>query len=372
MIHQMNITLRQLLTILILASSLMVAVSGCLQQAASVTNLPTPTPESTMTTDQPAILPNWTDGNYHDYPKLVTTLTDYDTAYPGLVTLDTIGKSVDDRYIWSLKITNESHPGTKYICLFTGCIHGNEWEGGEACLYLAEYLLINYARNQTITKILDTTEIDFIPLINPDGRQLDQRWNDNGIDLNRNFPINFAAIRGRCLPIGKILGFIKIPHIGGFTNCGRRSFSEPETQAIRDFMNSLNDTHMFSVYVDLHTAQHMMIHPWTVPRPPFKVSTQQQKVFDAVDTWVIENTEYLVFNRTDVFTSGDVLNWCFKTYHIPSFAFELLSKDYEPLFGHGRHDQLVHWMGTALPTLLFFVVNAENFHTWSPPTLSPP
>ena len=47
----------------------------------------------------------------------------------------------------------------KSSCLIDGCIHGHEWEGGEACLYLAEYLLINFDANETITHILNSSEV---------------------------------------------------------------------------------------------------------------------------------------------------------------------------------------------------------------------
>lgn len=97
--------------------------------------------------------------------------------------------------------------------------------------------------------------------MNPDGRQANTRWNENGIDLNRNFDIDFGRLRGSVLRIGKPLGFIKIPYlefprIGLFyTNCGRRAFSEPESRAIRDFMNEIRSED-FSFYINCHTAAH--------------------------------------------------------------------------------------------------------------------
>jgi len=337
--------------------------------------IPVSFPEETpsdIIRDQPPILPDWTDGDYHDYEKMVTTLSDYTTTFPELAYQFSIGKSVDGRDIWCLRITNEQASDTKYACLIDGCIHGNEWEGGEACLYLAEYLLINFGKNATLTRLLNTTEVYIIPMINPDGRVLDQRWNDNGIDLNRNFDVKFGRLSGRSIRIGKLFGIIKIPHIGPFTNCGRRPFSEPESKAVRDFIISLYDEHEFSFYLDCHTAQHMIVHPWTIFRPPFKITAQQQSVFTQVESWVENNTEYPPFRGKHVYTSGDAMNWVFKEFQIPSFTLELLSRDYEPMYGHGRHNQLVHWMEITLPITVFLIVNIENLYQWQEPTIQPP
>ncbi|GAG87506.1 unnamed protein product, partial [marine sediment metagenome] len=103
------------------------------------------------------------------------------------VNVFSIGESVLGRDIWCIRITNEKNNQAKLSCLIDGCIHGSEWEAGEACLYLAEYLLINFDKNETITNILNSSEIYIVPLVNPDGRQIDYRFNDNGIDLLKFF-----------------------------------------------------------------------------------------------------------------------------------------------------------------------------------------
>jgi len=129
--------------------------------------------------------------------------------------------------------------------------------------------------------------------VNPDGRQVDYRYNDNGIDLNRNFDIDFGRIRGYSIPLGKLFGCIKIASIPislsrGFkllhklfpsfplwvTNCGRHPFSEPETQAIRNFMRELENND-FSFYLDCHTAGLSFGGPWDAFKPPFEISKQE-------------------------------------------------------------------------------------------------
>ena len=115
--------------------------------------------------DQPSILPDWKDGDYHDYYETIDLLNEFQVNYPDLVNVFSIGESVLGKDIWCIRITNEKNTDDKYSCLIDGCIHGNEWEAGEACLYLAEYLLVNNGYNDTIINILNTTEVFIIPFL---------------------------------------------------------------------------------------------------------------------------------------------------------------------------------------------------------------
>ena len=44
--------------------------------------------------DQPSILPNWKDGEYHDYYETTDMLSDFKVKYPDLVNVFSIGESV--------------------------------------------------------------------------------------------------------------------------------------------------------------------------------------------------------------------------------------------------------------------------------------
>jgi len=328
--------------------------------------------------DRPSLLPNWIDGNYHDYSKMVEALSTFTIQYPGLVDQFSLGKSVDGREIWCLRVTNEQENKGKYACLIDGCIHGNEWEGGEACLYLAEYLLINFGRNATVTHVLNTTEVYFVPLVNPDGRENDDRFNENGIDLNRNFDVNFGRFLGRSIPLGKIFGIKLFTWCGWpgtkyvWTNSGRSPFSEPESQAIGRFMETIKNKE-FSFYVTCHTAVHCFGAPsYVVRRSDYTLNSTEINVFEYAKSWVENHTEYQAAKNNDPYGMGDSMSWCFKEFQIPSFVFEILSKEYDPWFGHGKHDHLVHWMKTALPVFLYLLVNIENLHQWKEPTIEPP
>lgn len=337
--------------------------------------------KSTMFSDFSLNLPSWVNETYHDYERTEVFLSTLEERFPDYVEMFSIGKSVLKRDIWCVKITNEENFGEKYDCVFDGCIHGNEWEAGESCLYLAEYILIN-KKNVSMKSILNESNIFIIPLLNPDGRESDERWNENGIDLNRNFDVHFGRLRSGNFPLGKLFGRIKIPVVHHpfrenillskySTNCGRKPFSEPETRSLKLFMKSLDN---LAFYVNCHTALHGLIPVVNVGyKPEFFVSQQQKEVYNYAEDWVSANSEYSSCHVDDVSFSGAGFahHWTFKELHIPSFCFELLSMDYEPKFGHGRHDHLNHWMQTTLPIFMFMLVNREQLYHWKLPTNQP-
>jgi carboxypeptidase T len=327
--------------------------------------------------DEPLILPEWKDGDYHDYYATREKLIDFNDKFPDLVSVFSIGKSVLNKDICCIRITNEKNNSHKFSCLYDGCIHGNEWEGAEACLYFAEYLLINFSGNETISALLNKSEIYIVPIINPDGRQRDDRFNDNGIDLNRNFDVHFGRLRGYSLPLGKIFGlklikWVLLPFPPYFlTNCGRYPFSEPESQAVDNLMKELN-YHDFSFYLSSHTAQHYFSRPSDkIIRSEYVMSPRELNVFEFAKSWVENNTEYRKAKDDDKFGYGSSVSYCFKECHIPSFGLEILTSDYDPWFWHGKHDHLVHWMNTTLPVFMYLLANIENFHDWDIPDIAP-
>ncbi|XP_047004855.1 carboxypeptidase E-like [Schistocerca americana] len=86
-------------------------------------------------------------------------------------------------------------PEFKYIAN----MHGNEVLGRELLLKLADHLCEQWlAEDADITRLISSTRIHLLPSMNPDGWQLATdtggtdyligRYNNNSVDLNRNFP----------------------------------------------------------------------------------------------------------------------------------------------------------------------------------------
>ncbi len=135
---------------------------------------------------------------YPSYSTYITMMNDFATDYPDLCTVESIGTSVDNREILVAKISDnalieEAEP--KFF--YSGQMHGDEIVCSILFLRLIDYLLENYGLDQEITDIVNNTQIYINPLSNPDGLYTDNdntingatRYNANGVDLNRNFPV---------------------------------------------------------------------------------------------------------------------------------------------------------------------------------------
>jgi carboxypeptidase D len=128
-------------------------------------------------------------GVYHDYASLTSELEGHAAAYPGICRLYSLGRSVQDRELWAMLISDnpddeEDEPEVKYV----STMHGDEPLGTELCLYLIELLLTDYGTDSRITELVDSTVIWIVPLMNPDGLEMGWRYNADGYDLNRSFP----------------------------------------------------------------------------------------------------------------------------------------------------------------------------------------
>ncbi len=383
----MNKKTSKLIAFFLCCILLVVMFSGCIEEEQK-SEKSKEAAQPAVKSDQPSILPDWKDGEYHDYYGTMDLIQEFQIKYPDLVNVFSIGKSVLGKDIWCIRITNENNTKPKSSCLIDGCIHGSEWEAGEACLYLANYLLINFDTNETITHILNSSEVYIVPLFNPDGRQIDYRFNNNGIDLNRNFDIDFGRLRGCSIPLGKLFGRIKIPYIEFprlnkwlpkifppvVTNSGRHPFSEPESQALRDLMRELNDND-FSFYLNCHTSGLLFFSAWEAFKPPFEIPKQEQYIYDYIKEWIVENTEYetgdSVYKGASYKLSGSSSDWCYKEFRIPSFSVDFLSQDNEPYVSGGRHENLFFWMKTTLPIFMYLLVNINNLHEWRKPDIQP-
>ena len=128
--------------------------------------------------------------SYPSFAEVSTYLNDTANAHPEICRLISIGRSVQDREIWALLISDnpseeEEEPEVAYI----STMHGDETVGTVLNLNLIDLLVNNYETNTQLTQLVDETEIWIVPLLNPDGYEMGIRWNANNTDLNRAFPI---------------------------------------------------------------------------------------------------------------------------------------------------------------------------------------
>lgn len=167
------------------------------------------------------------------FTEIETFLQDLALEYPTMARHFTYGQSVQGRLQHGLVISDDVHnTEPEPEVRLASNIHGDEVPGMIILLNFAEYLLSNYGRPgfEDVTNLVDNYEIHLMPMHNPDGFVMDQRYNANGVDLNRNFP----------LPDGTHL------------------VTEPENV---NFINHANDHH-FVISIMGHSGALVMNYPW--------------------------------------------------------------------------------------------------------------
>ncbi|MDX2248916.1 MAG: M14 family zinc carboxypeptidase [Bacteroidia bacterium] len=194
---------------------------------------------------------------YHTWAEAIAQLDSMHANFPTLISPKiAIGTSVEGRTIWAAKISD--HPtldesSSEAGVYFDALTHAREPLSLEAILYYMWWLLENYNNNPEATYLINKREIFFVPVVNPDGYVYNQTTNPNGgglwrknrritnticsgIDLNRNFGFGW----------GVNTGSTDDPCSNTFR--GISAFSEPETQAIQNYLSAVSPEVGFSIH----------------------------------------------------------------------------------------------------------------------------
>jgi hypothetical protein len=237
-------------------------------------------------------------GEYHSYAEITSDLAAWADAYPDITELVSMGRSVEGRELWALKITDnpeaeESEPEIQWI----GGHHGDETISVEVPYYMADYLLANYGTDPEVTWLVDEREIWIIPMLNPDGHTAGSRNNAQGINLNRDY----------LCPNG---------------NNAATAFSAPETRALRDFNVGMNPVtsltfHAGAVYVN---------YLWDYTSVP----TPDEPMIIALSNAYAAYSGYPVINGWDWYVVyGSCQDWCYDTRGEIDWTIEV-SQDKDP------------------------------------------
>ena len=206
------------------------------------------------------------------------------TTYPDLAAWTDVGNSWEKSAglggydVMVLRLTNSAIPGPKPKLFATSAIHAREYATAPLLVRFAEYLMDNYGADADATWILDHHEVHLMLHANPDGRKKaeDGAWwrkntnqnycsptsSDRGADLNRNFSYQWGCCGGssgsQCSE----------------TYRGPSPASEPETQAVQDYMSAqfpdqrgpnLSDPapdDATGIYLDIHSYGELVLWPW--------------------------------------------------------------------------------------------------------------
>ena len=256
-------------------------------------------------------------GGFYTYAELLDILDSMSLLYPNLVTakqpIDNT-QTIEGRDIFYLKIsdnpnTDEPEPEVLYTALH----HAREPESITQLIYYMWYLLENYATDPEIQALVDNTEMYFIPCVNPDGYLYNELtdpsggglWRKNrrdnldgefGVDLNRNYDFNWGYDDTGSSPFTV-----------DETYRGTSPFSEPETQAIRNFSN----LHQFRLALNYHTYGNHNIVPWGYE--PILL-TPDSTIFDFYGHAITKYNQYHVgtgYQTVGYITNGNSDDWMY-------------------------------------------------------------
>ncbi|WP_455391416.1 M14 family zinc carboxypeptidase [[Eubacterium] cellulosolvens] len=288
---------------------------------------------------------------YHNLTEVEIKLHRIAQNYPAIAKLYDLGKlypwpngtpkqTVQNRSVYALKLSD--NPGinesTEPDILYVSLHHAREWITVEVILYVLDYFLNNYQTNTTLGNIINTTELWFVPVMNPDGFHYSQygrddinntnsnQWRKNcnetngnpgfqdndwargdGVDLNRNY--------------GYQWGYDNMGSSGNpndVTYRGSAPFSEVETQLIRDFSLDMK----FKLAISYHSYSQLILFPWSYD----DFDTPHDALFNEIAKNMAQYNNYRYGNPKDgvIYNcNGEALDWLYHNLTCLAFTFEL-------------------------------------------------
>ncbi|MFW9917008.1 MAG: M14 family zinc carboxypeptidase [Candidatus Thorarchaeota archaeon] len=299
-------------------------------------------------------------GPYYNYQELTNKLFLLQNAFPDFIDIFSIGQSHEGRELWTIRLTNRSVTSQKSEFHLVAHHHAREAITIENAIYFIDKLLNEVTvGNASITNLLANMEIYITPVLNPDGLEtlsrfpwirknrapidddadgntydeleifdadqdgfvvrynggayyegedgpdLDTQFGEDapgGVDLNRNYDYEFVGSGSSANP-------------PDFTYRGEEPFSEPETQAIRDFVKQ----HDFNFAISLHSGTRAVIAPWgytTTPAP-------DHEELDAIVQKLKEKTGYPSWYETGGYNvNGEWGDWMYGAEGVFAFTLE--------------------------------------------------
>ncbi|WP_273124346.1 M14 family metallocarboxypeptidase [Bacillus weihaiensis] len=261
----------------------------------------------------------------YSYKEMVADINELKATYPGLIQTKVIGKSVDGRNLYALKLGK----GTTEI-MINASHHAREYMTTNITMEMIDQYSQAYKKNTKIDgyqvrNILDNASIWFVPMVNPDGVTLVQEghksannpskvlqinggnrdfsaWKANirGVDLNRQYPAGWNSIvsdPGRPAPQNYK---------------GPKPLSEPETKAMYDFTN----IHNFKTAVSYHSSGEIIF--WNYNTPAKNVN-RDKKIAEMIKS----KTGYSLVTPKKNPSGGGFTDWFISIHEKPAFTPEI-------------------------------------------------
>ncbi|MBI5202451.1 MAG: zinc carboxypeptidase [Elusimicrobia bacterium] len=258
------------------------------------------------------------DKAYHDYAQVQSALGKIAGAHPDFASLVELGTSVRGRKLTAIRFTKGA--GKKPGALFVGNHHAREHLSTELPLLAAQWFADNASKPE-VKAFLETRDVYFIPLLNPDGAEHDiesgryawhrknMRPNSDGsvgVDLNRNYDSHWGEAGTSRWPSDDTYG-------------GPSAFSEPESRALKAFLEARRNIQMMVSY---HTSGELMLYPWSWSDEP--LTGPEHEAFVAMGNKMAGWTGYRSQQSSELYpSSGDTCDWAWAARGVFCWTFEL-------------------------------------------------
>ncbi len=180
------------------------------------------------------------------WAALTLDVNNWADEHPDIVDLTSAGQSELGKTLWVVRLSDwsidtKANGSAKEIVYIDGGHHGNEYLGTALAYLTAKWYINAWSEgNEEAVTVLQNTELHILIMLNPDGNDIDTRWNINQVDLNRNYNHYWNTCPT--------------------TQPGSSAFSESETASNSDYMNTyVTDA---DLYVTMHTGVWIMLYPW--------------------------------------------------------------------------------------------------------------
>jgi zinc carboxypeptidase/immune inhibitor InhA-like protein len=243
-----------------------------------------------------------------------------------IVKLEVIGRSIQGREIIALKVTKDARTladGARPAALNISLQHAREWISVEVNRRLLHHFVDNYGRNAEVTNLVNTRELWFVIVANPDGYEFtftDERlWRKNlrdndsngeitvgdGVDPNRNWPNHWGWDDEGSATL-----------VSDETYRGSAPASEPETRAMKGLFDRLKPKFM----INWHSAAQQLLASfgWQESQPaadnPISIAlsgTDANPAIPGFDVGLSSDELYITNGDTNDYAQGTVgiISW---------------------------------------------------------------
>jgi murein tripeptide amidase MpaA len=268
-------------------------------------------------------------GGFLNYNEMQAALDSMHALYPNIISAkSSIGQTVEGREIWVVKISDGvlQDDTTEAEILYDAMHHAREPQAMMQLFYFMWHLLESYDKGDARAQyIVNNRQLYFIPIVNPDGYVHNQTiaptgggmWRKNrkvngdgtfGVDLNRNYAQDWGYD-----------DFGSSPDPSSNVFRGASPFSEPETQAMRNFVNARR----FKSNLSYHSYGEYLIYPFGAKENYY---TADSFLFESYADSLTAINQYFsgtVFETLNYYANGGSCDWMYaaQTEHSKIMSF---------------------------------------------------